>query len=253
MGWCTFEERIDKSILIYKKRLELMDRNRWARRVYEWNQKGVFIRSCIRLTRKYNFRRVFQVSREGIIPHWLTETDKAEGSRWDIGKWKIAISNRIKDVGLLKWREGMEGKNTLELYKGKEKPMKENFYDGSFESTFLFKARTGSLEVKSRTYRWSLDNSKICATCKKEEENIQHLLAECEGYSAEREVFMGEIVDVIGQRKWDEISTSEDYGLSYILGIGMNIQEGVVARTKQYLGRVWALRQASMGDVAESM
>ena len=44
----------------------------------------------------------------------------------------------------------MEKKNSLRWYKVKEKPRKENIYDGSWESTLLFKARTDSLEVNEK-------------------------------------------------------------------------------------------------------
>ena len=35
-GWSTFEERVAKGVLRYRMRLERMNQNRWARKVYEW-------------------------------------------------------------------------------------------------------------------------------------------------------------------------------------------------------------------------
>ncbi len=47
----------------------------------------------------------------------------------------------------------MGAKSSLEWYKLKAKPKCEAFYDGSLGEGLLFKARTKSLEVNSRTYR----------------------------------------------------------------------------------------------------
>ena len=48
----------------------------------------------------------------------------------------------------------MERKNSLRWYKIKEKPKRENMYDGSWESRLLFKARTDSLEINEKRRRW---------------------------------------------------------------------------------------------------
>ena len=48
----------------------------------------------------------------------------------------------------------MKEKTSLEIYKNKDKPKKENFYNGSWESSLLFKARTKSLEINERIKRW---------------------------------------------------------------------------------------------------
>ena len=39
----------------------------------------------------------------------------------------------------------------------------KRYYDGSVGSQFLFKARTQSLEVNSRTYRWNENKEKRCS------------------------------------------------------------------------------------------
>ena len=223
-----------------------MGRNRWARLVYEWNQKGKFIRKCLALCKKYNFRKVWQVHLDNSIPHWIFLTERAEAARWSNEKWKECISQRVADKGLDKWKSGMEGKKTLEYYKNKELPKVETIYDGSFNGVLFFKARTLSLEVKSRTYRWSEDQSKICQVCCQEEESLQHLLAECVGYQEIRSAFIGEIIEILGLTAWGEVSTREDYGIAYLLGLGGRVKEGVMEKTKTYLGRVWAVRQSKL-------
>ena len=44
----------------------------------------------------------------------------------------------------------MEKKKSLRWYKNKENPKNEKIYNGSWESTLLFKARTDSLEVNQK-------------------------------------------------------------------------------------------------------
>ena len=36
MGWSTFQERIDKTKINYRLRLEHMSDKRWAKKVFEW-------------------------------------------------------------------------------------------------------------------------------------------------------------------------------------------------------------------------
>ena len=50
--------------------------------------------------------------------------------------WKKKIDKRVKMVAVEKWREGMEGKVTMRLYKNKQLPMRER-YDGSWGERFM--------------------------------------------------------------------------------------------------------------------
>jgi hypothetical protein len=46
-------------------------------------------------------------------------------------------------------------KSTLEWFMRKKCPKPEIFYGGCYGSELLFKARSKSLEVNGRTYRWN--------------------------------------------------------------------------------------------------
>ena len=51
MGWSTFRERLVKSTLKYKIRMERMDDERKERKVYLWNESGnKWRKRCIRMT-----------------------------------------------------------------------------------------------------------------------------------------------------------------------------------------------------------
>ena len=57
--------------------------------------------------------------------------------------------------------------STLKCCRGKEQARYESFYDGSFGEYLLFRARTKSLEVKSRVSRWKNGGCKRCMLCDK--------------------------------------------------------------------------------------
>ena len=88
--------------------------------------------------------------------------------------------NKVKDYGLLKWKQGMGNKSTLKMYSEKVAPRKKLFYSGNKGSSLLFKTRTNSLEANDRTYRFNESRETICKMCNMQvEETSDHLLAEC--------------------------------------------------------------------------
>ena len=77
------------------------------------------------------------------------------------------IKKTVENKGLRTWQQGMDNKPTLKYYKTKTKPGYEYLYDGSWESTLLFKVRSGSLETRDRTRRWN-GNEWWCESCTRE-------------------------------------------------------------------------------------
>ena len=59
-------------------------------------------------------------------------TEDRESSNWSKERWKGEIDSRVSGMGLEKWRQNISTKSTLLLYRGKEKPKRELFYDGSW-------------------------------------------------------------------------------------------------------------------------
>ena len=137
------------------------------------------------------------------------------------GGYTRRIEKRVEQRALQKWKAGVESKTTLEYYKIKEKPGREKFYDGGKGSNLLFKARTGSLETNARTWRWN-GGQRNCIQCdtggEQVEENIQHIITECEKYEEERmwlDIYMR---DKLGEERWAEEKESEMRGVDYVLG-----------------------------------
>ena len=124
---------------------------------------------------------------------------RREGSEWDRQKWKKVVNDRVKQIGVRTWKNGMNGKSSLAWYREKEKPKREWMYDGSYGSELLFKARTGSLEVNARTYRFSESSVKVCEKCRSgEDETVKHTIVKCAKYERERGALIDGIVNEIG-------------------------------------------------------
>ena len=68
-----------------------------------------------------------------------------------------------KEIEMYDLENGMIGKTNLERYQEKHLPRKQLFYNGSLGSSFLFKARTESIELNAKTCRWheNEDNCKL--------------------------------------------------------------------------------------------
>ena len=160
------------------------------------------------------------------------------------------IEKKVKKEGLNKWKEKIRGKSSLRVYINKDMPRRELFYDGSWESRLLFKARSNSLEIGERKYRWT-GADKECQACRqlgeRIEETLEHVIIECPKYEEERGELMERIIGKIGTREWNEIRNGEEE-LKYILGFTME-RGNLVGFTREFLGRMWKRRQQEEDEV----
>ncbi len=245
MGWSTFAERFMKAVMLYKVRLERMDEERWARKVYKMNHgRSKWEKMCVRYVNKCDFNRMFTVRiDETQRPEWRMLSENGVGNEWSMQKWKIVVDGRVKEMGLRKWKNGINEKVTLAWYRYKEKPKRECMYDGSYGSELLFKARTMSLEVNARTYRWSESGIKTCEQCTSgEDETVKHVIVKCSKYEMERNVFINEIVREIGMNEWLNKRDNEDEALLYVLGMQEEINMSVIEKVKEFLEKMWRKR-----------
>ena len=121
MGWSTFKERIIKGKLGFRKKIEGMSEERWAKRIMEEN----WIRST-----------------------WRKETDRWKRREnleqdWNNMRFK-EIKKRIEENGLNRWKAGLREKVTMKWYARKEKPEGINWHIGDWGSKLFFKARSGT-------------------------------------------------------------------------------------------------------------
>ena len=155
----------------------------------------------------------------------------------------------------------MEGKQTLSRYSLKSTPQRESFYDGSWGSSLLFKARAGALELNDRTYRFNPRNSKECeygcmVNGRIVDETVQHVMTECQGYSEAMIWAIAEYRRVLGEEGFREITLrgDDDQGTNFFLGFGKDIPIEIMEITKRYLVWIWAVRQTkvNLGSITEN-
>ena len=157
---------------------------------------------------------------------------------------------KVQERGREVWKEGMSEKSSLEWYARKDEPRSECFYDGSRSGELLFKARTQSLEVNSRTYRWENDGDKTCKMCDSgRDETIEHVLLECEKYERERRSMIEDVKEEIGSELWESM-VQEGEGINptrvvlFLLGLSTEDEwnSTTVERVKAFLESMWTER-----------
>ncbi|KAH7941446.1 hypothetical protein HPB49_013762 [Dermacentor silvarum] len=151
---------------ILRRKLRLMQPHRWARRMFEYiHRNGVRTRWTKRLqqlSKKYGF----------FASPVQEETER---------KWAKAVETLVRQTEVDTWRQDMEGKSTLKLYREHKQEIRmEPLYDNSVASSLLFEARAGAL--RTLVYRRRYDDnvgSVMCKVCNADQETIEHLVLHC--------------------------------------------------------------------------
>ena len=245
MGWSTFVERLMKSCLMYKCRLDHMECSRWARKVYEWNNRtSKWDAMCVRAINKCGWQRVYIVSGLGVECGWKMVDQTGAGQNWDENQWKLKIGRKVKELGLAKWKAGMSEKTTLSLYRMKEKPGCETFYDGGWGSQLLFGARSQSLKLNARTARWNDRRSKACLVCDNgDDETVEHMVVNCNGYERERDEYMKVVISKYGREQFAAWTEQDDNGLAVFFRLLQGVDDECMDAMKDLLEKMWKKRE----------
>ena len=200
--------------MAFMKKVEGLSEERWAKKVLTQEGTSTWSKEISRWKKRENL-----------------ENDWANMETKDIKK-------HIANNGLNKWQAGAAGKSSLKWYRKKQKPEKENWYQGDWGGKLLFKARSGTLEIKGRNRDGQDQN---CHYCPGERETIEHLIVACRGYEAERQRLITSVANYIGQEEWANRLGEEDGGVSTILGLHRIKGEAlkVVPFTKIFLTSCW--------------
>jgi hypothetical protein len=84
------------------------------------------------------------------------------------------------------WKEGLEIKDSLKLYRMKEMPKYDCIYDGSKSRELILSGRANASIVNAETHRWNEIREDICYMCNRgERETVEHLMMECEEHESE--------------------------------------------------------------------
>ena len=169
--------------------------------------------------------------------------ESRERNELDVRKWEKVIDQEVKRVGLSKWRNEMERKNTLEWYKEKDTPAYERWYDGSLGSDLLFRARAQCMDVNVRNYRGSESGSKVCQMCDMgEDETVEHVLLECDKYDRERMNMMRVVLTEMGCEMNELVERTGREWMVLLLGLCRDTTERMIEAVKTFLERMWNVR-----------
>ena len=220
MAWSTFKERIIKGKFGFVKKIKEMKEGRWAKKILE---EG---------------RRDTTLKRE--IDKWSMRENIGDG--WNNMSLKD-IKKKIEGNGLERWTAGMREKSSMKWYRRKQKPEEIRWHVGDWGSKLLFKARTGTLEVKGRNRDDQQD--KNCSFCVGEKETIEHLIVECDKYNEQRRRLIDAVITVIGKEEWERRQGEEDGGICTVLGLygGKEETEKLAEPAKTFLVQCWNIRQ----------
>ena len=245
LGWSSFSERSMKGNIMYKVRMDRMVNDRWVKKVHKcYGRDSKWTKSCKRQVKRCGLNCREDVLGRGHVAGWNVSCTNGDGWNWSVERWRKVVHMRVSELGLKKWKSSMENKSTLEWYREKGVPKYESFYDGSWGSELLFKARSQSLEVNGRTYRWNTDGSRLCKVCRNlEVESVYHVIVECVGYERERQVLIEAVRAEIGGDIFDEWNEDEKKGMCILLGISGVSNEQVLEAVKEYLMKVWNVRK----------
>ena len=184
---------------------------------------------------------------KGHIEGWNVVTTNCEGYNWDVSKWKKIVAMKVQEVGLRKWKSGMERKSTLKWYGMKEVPKGVCYYTGSWGCELLFKARSQSLEVNARTYKWNENKSKECKMCGSGQvESVYHVIVECVRYERERSVLIQEVCNEWGTQFINNWAENADGYMCQLLGIVGVTNRKTIEAVKEYLVKAWTVRKCGV-------
>ena len=108
-----------------------MDRNRQAENIYlNSGTKNTWNRNCSRIASKYGFFRRWVDNVDGSVREWELSLLLGQENIYNEKKQKGIINNKVKEHRLIKWKQGMEKNNTLQLYSEKQYQRRKFFTMG---------------------------------------------------------------------------------------------------------------------------
>ena len=92
---------------------------------------------------------------------------------------KEQIKKKIDEWDTLQWKEGMELKSTLEIYRDYKTNIKEETWVlNNNKVNIMMRARSDTLKLNWREF--GTESAKICKLCNEENETLQHFILDCD-------------------------------------------------------------------------
>lgn len=169
LGWSSFEAREATSKVSYDGRLRLMDRCRWAKRLFVYTH-------MTSLQSRWR-KRLYQLEKKfGFFTEPVEATTEKE--------WESVVRKRVREQENVQWLEAARTKSTLTMYAELKQQItaETRLYDNSLGSRLLFEARAGAL--RTLVYKQRFDSnvqSTVCRVCEGESETAEHIILRCGG------------------------------------------------------------------------
>ncbi len=178
LGWQPISIIQDNLRAKYFERLRTMSIHRWPKLMFNVTRMIDFYNPV--KNKNKHLRWVSYVNNmftEYGMDHVLSDTSMNSSS--SINRFK----DNIKDVNNCKWINGVRSKSSLLYYALlKDKPLLEEYLlcnTDFYGASLKFKARSNTLPLNARTYKWNNDNSTICPLCNNGNEDLKHFLFTC--------------------------------------------------------------------------
>lgn len=133
------------------------------------------------------------------------------------------IARRVKEWDTKEWEKDLQSRVTLQLFRSCKKEIREEkFYDNTFGSVLLFRARSNSLKLG---WRGRFEGKEVrCKLCGAEEETLEHFIVLCPSFVESRIKF-----EMNGIAIENILGLKEPYDMT---------------RSKLFLGDIWMKRQS---------
>ncbi|KAG0421103.1 hypothetical protein HPB47_002980 [Ixodes persulcatus] len=133
LGWSSFEAREATSKVSYDGRLRLMNRCRWAKRLFVYTHMTSL--QSIWRKRLYQLEKMF-----GFFTEPVEATTEKE--------WESVVRKRVREQENVQWLEAARTKSTLTMYAELKQQIttETRLYDNSLGSRLLFEARAETAE-----------------------------------------------------------------------------------------------------------
>ncbi|KAG0411532.1 hypothetical protein HPB47_011336, partial [Ixodes persulcatus] len=163
----SFKASEATSKVSYDGRLRLMDRCRWAKRLFVYTH-------MTSLQSRWR-KRLYQLEKNfGFFTEPVEATTETE--------WESVVRKRVREQENVQWLEAAGTKSTLTMYAELKQQItaETRLYDNSLGSRLLFEARAGAL--RTLVYKQRFDNnvqSTVCRLCENESETAEHIILHC--------------------------------------------------------------------------
>ena len=141
---------------------------------------------------------------------------------------KAEIKRKVREYDTRKWKEGLERKASVRIYRENKKEVKEDrIYDNGRPAQILFQARANNMALNEKN-RHREEGETRCEICGEGEmENLGHFLLACETLDVER----------------DEELMERNSGATAEEWIGNILwKEEDMERVKRMIGKMWQKR-----------